>query len=183
MSLSVKDSESRIVIRTPWWVVLGGCLILLLGIPCLGAGLMVALRGGEEFIVLGEKLSVAFLFIIPGLALVWWGTSLVSRRTKVIFNSPPRYITVIRGHISPFLWFLRTKRISNEEARTVSFCSVERTRGNSGSITVYQIKVLMKSGKELTLHESYYQPEEARRLTEIIREFAYQDSLVSDSKL
>ena len=86
---------------------------------------------------------------------------MVGMTTKVTFDKPPGYMTVTRGHIPLFLWFVRTKRISKEEARSVFVRSVERmvfggyiglNVPSTSRHTAYQVKVVMNSGKEVTLH-------------------------------
>ena len=128
-----------------------------------------------------QQVSVVSLFLIPGFTLVWWAISLICRRTAVIFDKPPGHITVTRGHISPLLWFLRRKCISKKEARTVFFRTFKQSHGYSDSVTGYQMGVNTESGKELIMHNSYWNLEGAQTITEKIREFANQESAVSDS--
>ena len=82
---------------------------------------------------------VAWLELILPPVGIW----MLGMTTKVTFNEPPGYITVVRGHVPFFWWFLRAKRISKEEARSVFV----------GSELDYQLKVTMSSGKEVKLYD------------------------------
>lgn len=165
---TIKETETQIVIRPLRWLFVGGCLILLLGVPTLfaGLGILWGFLTDPPDTPMIEWVSVAFLLIIPGLALVWWGVSLVGRRTKVTFNRPLGYMTVTPGHISLLLWSLRTKRISSKEARTAHFHVDKR-----GSTRMYQVKIVMSSGEELTLHDENWEGDKADYLARRIREF------------
>lgn len=143
--------------------------------------LVILLIGGATFIgapvaavIAGGGVGILMMLLVFGLPVAWYGILLVCWKTKVSFNQPLGYIAVTWGHISPFLWFLRTKRISREEARTARFSASELPRGQGGSTTKYQVKVSMKSGKELVLHRAYWNGDEAKELTRTILDFGRQ---------
>jgi len=155
-----KDSQSEIVIRGPHSTLAG-----VLGV---GFGLLV-FSVGLTGSVLDEAQRVAWLVVAAGgvlvIALGIWGAGLT---TRIAFNEPPGYITVTRRHILLFFTFLATKRLSTEQARTVSvhpiqvdWFFIERT--------AYQVRVIM-TGKKVTLHQDWEQ-DEADYLAQRISEF------------
>ncbi len=107
-SRKAQDIGAEIVSRVRERLFWFGLLIMLFGIPFILLGLDLAdknLGGGLALI------GVGLFSVLGGI----WGMGL---NTKVMFNQPPGYMTVTRGAIPVFLWFLRTKRISREELRS-----------------------------------------------------------------
>ena len=97
---------------------------------------------------------------------------MVGMTTKVKFDKPPGYMTVTSGYCQLFLWFLRTKRISRDEARSVFVSSAERMAGSSGeTATGYNVMVIMSSGKESKLYDAGWKKDKADYLARRIAEF------------
>lgn len=95
-----------------------------------------------------------YIFSGLGLLFILFGVILMGMTTKVTFNQPDGYITVTRGHIPIFLWFLRKRLISKEEGKSVYVDYVYRTTNQyGGQIKFYQTKVVTKLGKRITLFE------------------------------
>ncbi len=65
-----------------------------------------------------KNLGGGFALIGAGLGLVLVGIWMMGLNTKAIFNQSSGHMTMTRGAIPVFLWFLRTKRISREELRS-----------------------------------------------------------------
>lgn len=131
--MGAKDTEAEIFVRS-WrdkvariFGTLVGCVLFTVGV-----------YGGIP--VLG--------FI--GLANILIASTVPDMGTKVTFNQPPGCMTVTRR----FCWcLLRTKRISNEEARSARVASVRRPSLLTGFVhTAYQVRVTMQSGKEVSLY-------------------------------
>ena len=143
-----KDTQSEIVVRKSlWWRVF---MWFFTGLATMFfiAGLVQSL-GGE----LGALIMAGI-----GLLFTLLGISFVRMNTKVNFNKPFGYITVARGNYPSFLWSLRTKVISREEAKSVFVYPVEGGFtdgfGNTTTRTVsYRVTVVMLSGKEIMLHD------------------------------
>jgi len=162
VTLFAKDTPSEIIIKMPWWfrvIAWGG---LLFGLFILVANLpaMRAISYSEEFI----PAVFGVIFTLLG---IW----IVGMTTKVKFDKPPGYMTVTRGHIPVFLWSLRKKRVSREEARSVFVGSVlheywwrERT--------AYEVMVVTKSGKEVKLCDAGWKRDKADYLVKRILEFS-----------
>ena len=129
----IKDTQSEIVIKMPWWfhVVAWSCVLFLLPIG------------------------------------IW----MVGMTTKVIFNRPPGYMTVTRGHIPVFLWFLRGRVISREEAKSVFACVINNW-WDEGSH--HEVRVVANSGKEVRLCDAGRYGNKANYLAKRIREFGQQ---------
>ncbi len=168
MKQSTKDNEAEMVVGNSWFYMLVGSLVLLIG--------------GTTFIVMpvvgviGGNVIILVFIPILGLPVVWFGSLLVFWKTKVSFDKPPGYITVTRGHISPLLWFLRTKIISKEEARTAHYLTGVRRSGYFSEVSEnkYQVKIVTKSGKEVTLHSGYSEPNKVKYLAQRILDFGQQ---------
>lgn len=140
-----KDTQSEVVVKKPLWLRALAWLIVILGIMFLIAGL--------AQLVLFGSMMVGF-----GLLFALLGTFLITESTKVNFNKPPGHVTVTLGNYPLFFWVPRTKVISREEAKSVFVYPVEGTFtdafGNSARKTyAYRVKVVVSSGKEVTLHD------------------------------
>lgn len=116
---------------------------------------------GSEIVI---KMPVWFRVVawFELLALPPVGIWMVGMTTKITFNQLTGYMTVTRGHIPPFLWFLRTKRISRDETRSVFVRSVKRTHfgaytalyvPSTSTYAAYELKVITSSGKEVKLYD------------------------------
>ncbi len=138
------STGSKIVLRRPVWFYVVGWLVFLLP----GAFLVVV---SLSFIISGEL--VLFFLFGAGLGLLLFGIWFVGWTTRVTLDQAVGYMTVTRGHCPLFLWFLRTKRISKEEARSVSVCS--EPDKYFGSVTAYHVMVTMSSGKEVKLYDDW----------------------------
>lgn len=172
--LSHNETEEQVILENSWWVFGTGCLILLIGIAVISAlvwAITIAVFRGEE---LGVILGFTFVIALIGLPAIWFGTLFVGWTTKVSFNHELGCISATRGHISPLLQFLRTKRISREEVQTAHFSASEALRGQGGSATKYEVKVDLKSGKGLVVHRAYWKGEQAKYLAGRILEFSHQ---------
>lgn len=162
----VKGSKSQIVIKMPWWFRVIFWLILLFGAPLflVGLGAIIAEGANTDLWIPG---LIGLLFVLLG---IW----MVGMTTKVTFHHPPGYITVSRGHCPLFLWFLRIKRISTEEARTAFVRTVQRntwsTMGSS-TATAYEVRVTTKSGKEVKLYDGGWKSDKADYLAKRILDF------------
>jgi len=162
------DAESQVVIKPPLLRLVIGYLILLAGVVFTSlfvVAIVVALGRGQT------ALPFLICIIVLGLPIIWLGTSLSFRTTKVFFNHELGFIIVTRGHISPLFQFLRTKRISREETRTAHFLAKEVRRGHGGSTVKYEVTVLVKSGMRLVLHSAHWGGDEAKELTRRILDF------------
>jgi len=160
----VKGSKSQIVIKMPWWFRVFSWPILLVGMLVLLWGLAGILAGAAE----------AFWISGIGLLVVLFGIWMVSMTTKVIFGQPPGYMTVTRGHIPLFLWFLRTRVISKEEARTAFVRTFLRNTWDrwGGMATAYELRVVTRSGKEVKLYDGGWKGNKAGYLAKRILDFA-----------
>lgn len=111
-----------------------------------------------------------------GLLLSLVGIWMVGMTTKAAFNQLLGHITIARGHVPLFLWFLRTKRISREEARSVFVDSIQRwvySGGTTGGrVTVYAVKVITSLGKKPTLYDGGNSRGAADYLAKRILDFA-----------
>lgn len=159
-----KRGKQRIVVESPpgfhiaaWFMMLLGAVLVVCGLLGLAGNPEGA--NGERWIPAG--FGVFFLLI---------GIWLVGTTTKVIINEPSGYMTVTRGHVPLFLWFLRTKVISREEARSVFVRSVEKSQ-EYGTRTEYQVRVTRRSGKKVKLYEDLKR-DKADYLAKRILEFA-----------
>ena len=103
------------------------------------------------------------LFLLP------IGIWMVGMTTKVIFNRPPGYMTVTRGHIPVFLWFLRRRVISREEAKSVFACVINNW-WDEGSH--HEVRVVANSGKEAKLLDGGRYGDVANYLAKRILDFA-----------
>ncbi len=95
----------------------------------------------------------AFFLFGASLGILLLGIWFVGWTTKVTLDEALGYVTVTRGHCPLFLWFLRTKRISKDEARSV-FVGSEKEK-YFGVMTGYEVMVTMSSGKELQLYDDW----------------------------
>jgi hypothetical protein len=152
----LKDTGRDKVSRLSDWVFWIGLLLMLFGLPIMWLGLDLAgLNLGWD---IAEKNPSGLGLVGAGLFPVLVGIWFLGITTKVTFNQPPGYITVTLGHIPVFLWFLRTRRISREDAR-------------NSTVTGYPlVKIVMKSGKELKLWT--YPLDEVEPLAQRIKEFS-----------
>lgn len=91
-------------------VLLFGILIILLGLDEAGLSLGFALAD--------KNLGGGLALIGTGLGIVLFGIWMMGLNTKVMFDQASGHMTITRGAIPVFLWFLRTKRISREELRS-----------------------------------------------------------------
>ncbi len=154
-SRKAQDTEAEIVSRVSDLAFWFGLLFIVFGIPIILLGLDLAgLSLGWDLI--DKNLGGGLSLIGVGLFVVLIGIWIVGVTTKVTFDQPPGYLTVNLRHIPVFLWFSRTKRISGEEARTVT-------------VAAYPVKITMKSGKELKLY--VWQRDEAEPLARRILDF------------
>lgn len=172
--VQIKDSGSEIALTIPVWARVIAWILLLFGVGLVPAALMG--WAGDPSGANGEKWIPAGF----GLFFVLLGIWMVGMTTKITFNQPPGYMTVTLGKWPLFLWFLRTKRISKEEARSAFVRSVKRmvsggdwNMPSSSRHTAYQVKVVMNSGKEVTLHEDW-NPDVSNYLARRISEFSQQ---------
>ena len=93
--------------------------------------------------------------------------------TKVVFNHPQGCITVTRGYIPLFLWFLRKRIIKREEASSVFVRSVEKTVNQQGETrTAYEVRVVTRSGKNVKLYDGGWKWDKADYLAKRILDFA-----------
>ena len=163
----VKGSKSQIIIKMPWWFRVIFWLILLFGVPLFLVGLSAIIAEGANTDLWIPGL-IGLLFVLLG---IW----MVGMTTKVTFHQPPGYMTVSRGHCPLFLWFLRTKRISTEEARTAFVRTVQRntwsTMGSS-TATAYEVWVTTKSGKDVKLYDGGWNSDKVDYLAKRILDFA-----------
>lgn len=129
-----KETQAQIVVRSRFdkvvriFLTLVGCLLIAIGV------------------YVGYNLG----FYASGLICILIGGIVPDMGTKVTFNQPPGYMTVTRR----FCWlFSRRKRVSREEARNVRVRSVWRLSSMPhGHGWAYQVRVTMKSGKEVSLY-------------------------------
>ena len=132
-----RDSESEICISQPWWVYALGAVMILCGIMI--------------------SVTTRFLLTPVGIVAILLGILLLVRSsTRITFDQPPGYMTMRWGVRRYWPYFVRTTQISKEEAREARVRGVDRTVGGMysfGTVTVYQVRVMMSSGKEVTLHE------------------------------
>lgn len=151
-SRKTQDTPAEIVSRLPELAFWSGLLFIVFGIPIILLGFDGALTDKD----LGGGLGLIAVGIFAVLIGIWF----MGITTKVTFDQPPGYLTVTLGHIPVFLWFLRKKRISREEARTVT-------------VTGHPlVKIVMKSGKELKLWTWRFDEVEplARRILAFVQE-------------
>lgn len=158
----VKDTESKIVIKMPWWFRVTFWPILLFGILLLFVGLADIPTGDAGAFWIG---GFGLLFTLLG---IWT----VGMTTKVNFNKPPGYMTVIRGHRPLFLWFLRIKRISKEEARSVF---VHTHHSIWDPYIHHEVRVVARSGKEVELYHTGKWGDIADYLAKRILDFAQEE--------
>ncbi len=165
----IKDEGSKIVIRllvlfyVAAWILLLFGVGLVFGVVLVPAALME--WAGDPSGANGE----IYWIVGTGLFLVLLGIWMVGITTKITFNQPPGYMTVTLGMWPLFLWFLRTKRISKEDARSAFVRSGEPASWH----TAYQARVVMESGKEVTLVEDG-NPSVSNYLVRRILEFSRQ---------
>lgn len=145
-SRKAQDTEAEIVSRVSDLAFWFGLLFIVFGIP-------IILLGWD---LIDKNLGGGLSLIGVGLFAVLVGIWIVGVTTKVTFNQPPGYMTVTLGHIPIFLWFLRKKCISREDAR-------------NSTVAAYPVKITMKSGKELKLYG--WQHDEAEPLARRILDF------------
>ncbi len=155
-----KDSQSEIVIKMPWWFRVIAWGELLLGFPFFIGYLPASLAdpNSETLIPAGFGL----LFILLG---IW----MAGMTTKVTFDKPPGYITVSRGHCPLFLWFLRTKRISREEAKSAFACVIDHWWDEHSH---HEVRVVASSGKEVKLLDGGRYQDVANYLAKRIEDWA-----------
>jgi len=165
VTLFAKDTPSEIIIKMPWWFRVIAWAELLLG-----AGFFT----GYLPAILADPNSETLIPAGFGLLFILLGIWMVGMTTKVTFNQPPGYMTVTRGHIPVFLWFLRTRVvISREEARSVVVGSVQRSVGEyGGTKTAYDVMVVTTSGKEVKLYDGGWKRDKADYLAKRILEFS-----------
>ena len=156
------DLQSVIVIKS-WLKLVGGWVMLVCG--CVGLLVTLVVIGDEPGVVrdpgfmdmMGGINAFMFLFAI-------W---LLGSTTKITLL--PGYIVVSRGHIPLFLWFLRTKYISTDEAKS-AFVDTEPWETEASRGETYLVRVVRESGKSVTLHEDQ-DYDVAHHLVQRIREF------------
>jgi hypothetical protein len=164
---NIQDSGSEIVIKMPWWFrvvawgeLLCGILLLLVGLARLPVGEMQ--DPGDMWFMVG----FGVFFVLLG---IW----MVGMTTKVAFSLAQGDMTISRGSIPLFLWFLRTRRISREEARSVFVHSADRSVGGyGGTKQAYEVRVVARSGKEVKLYDGGWNQDKAAYLARRIRGFA-----------
>jgi hypothetical protein len=116
-------------------------------------------------IVSGDTGAAVLIFVVPVLAGVGiWMAGLI---TTITFNSDTESMTVTRGHIPLFLWWLRTKCISRQSARTVNVtCHLQVT-----DMIEYWVEVMTAPGQKLTLFK-WDNPGEADDLMKRIKRWS-----------
>ncbi len=121
-----------------------GLLMILFGIPIILLGLDLA----------DKNLGGGLALIGAGLGFVLVGIWMMGLNTKAIFNQSFGHMTMTRGVIPVFLWFLRTKCISREELRSAlgdpdEFIVFDSVLGLSKR-RPYNVKVVKKLVEKLT---------------------------------
>ena len=162
---SARDTEAEIVTRAPSWFGGAGWFVLVLGTSCLA------------FACLMHEWGHALIFIGVGLFSFLGAICIFCSTTKVAFDRPPGYISVTLGWIPVFLWFLRYKVVSREEARSVHVLTGEREVSHDPLFGyIYgqprRVELELKSGKKIRI--LVWSPHEADRLTQRILEFGQQ---------
>jgi len=159
---------SKIVVKMPVWFRVVAWFELLFGVPLFLVGLGAIIAEGTD-----TDLWIPGLF---GLLFIMLGIWMLGVTTKVTFNKSLGDINIARGHVPLFLWFLRTKCISREEARSAFSHSVQQwvSTGSTsgGTATFYETKVIMSSGKELKLYGGGTNQDVAAYLAKRILDFA-----------
>ncbi len=137
-----KDSQSEIVIKQSQWIYVGGWGILLFGLLFFIGYLpsILADLNSETLIPTGFGL----FFVLLGIWIVGW-------TTKVTFDKPPGYLTVSRGNWPLFLWFLRTKRFSRQEVKSVFAYSRDPWWWTYEGSDMHEVRAVANSGKEVIL--------------------------------
>jgi len=136
---ATRDTISVIVIKS-WLKIVWGCVR--------DPGLLAFLGG-----------LPAFMFLFAA-----W---LLGSTTKISFF--PGYMVVSRGHILLLLWFLRTKHISKDEAKS-AFVASPWYISELVWDTAYQVRVVRESGKAVILYWDFDE-DVADHLAQRIREF------------
>jgi hypothetical protein len=134
-----QDSDPQIVLRK-WYVLLIGW-IMLLAAPLLLSILLIKIATGED-----EIGAAALIALVPVLGAV--GIWMAGGTTTVTFHRYTESMTVTRGYGPLFLWWLRTKCISRETARTAH---VTFRGGGEDTADDYRVEVETPSGKPLIL--------------------------------
>ena len=165
-TLSAKYIGAETVSKVPENVVGLGWFTILLGMALICIGTI-----GTEW---DKNQGVGLLLIGSGLIFVLLGIWCVGGTSKVAFNKPLGYITITKGYFPIFLWFLRIRRISREEASTVFVNRIE-SKFLTVTQTAYQVKVLTMSGEEMTLYRDVNEVV-ANRLAKRILEFGKLES-------
>ena len=173
-----KETQSEVFIKKPiWWRALVWSF--------LGLAMMFFIAGLVQSLT---EVDPAYL-IMAGIGLLFTllGISFVRMHTKVNFNKPPGYMTVVRGNYPSFLRSLRTRVISREEAKSVFVYPVQSTGTNMlGTVYThifsYRVNVVMLSGKEVTLYDER-RADVANHLAKRILGWAIGDSEASRQKL
>lgn len=158
-----KDTESEITIKMPIWFRVMAWIYLLVDAPIVIWGLIMILVGAENEWY--ELTAVAFLLFMLGM----WA---VGMTTKLNLNKPEGFITVTSGHVPLFIWFLRKRIISKEEANS-AFVAHRRTTG------FYDVKLVTASGKEALIFKSR-RAEVADYLAKRIASFSEQSEVTQD---
>lgn len=159
-----KESKSEILMKMPWWFRVVAWGELLVGLTFLIEFLPASLADPNSETLIPAGFGLLFLLL---------GIWMVGMTTKVTFHTPLGYMTVIRGYCPLFLWFLRIKRISREEARSVFVSSAARMAGSGGATaTGYNVMVIMSSGKEVKLYDAGWKKDKAENLAKRILDFA-----------
>ena len=157
---ATRDTISVIVIKSwlkivaGWVILLGGIILLVLTWSLIAEGLRNP--GGIAF--MGGFTVIMFLFA------AW----LLGSTTKIRFS--PGYMVVSRGHILLFLWFLRTKHISKDEAKSAFVASPWYLSDWGGGRQAYQVRVVRESGKAVILYWDFHE-DVTDHLAQRIREF------------
>ena len=152
---SGQDVHPRIVI-TKWYVLVIGWLMLL-SAPLLLSFVVIK-------IVSGDTGAAVLIIVVP--VLVGAGIWMAGFITTITFNRDPESMTVTRGHIPLFLWWLRTMRISRESVWAVN---VTRHPQITDMIE-YWVEVVTASGEKLTLFK-WDDPDEADFLMRKIKQW------------
>ena len=132
-----QDTDQKIVFRKRWVLLTGW--IMLLAAALLISFSLYKIASGEWGI--GGALIISVLLIFGAL-----GIGMAGATTTVTFNTYSDSITVTRGFIPIFLWWLRTKSISR-----LSVSEVRVSFRDSEYVSEYRVEIVTTSGKALML--------------------------------
>ena len=154
-------TSNTIVVKRSVWSRIVAWFLLLFGVLMFAFYGVVSLDGVNTDTLIPA--GFGFLFIVLG---IW----LLGLTARVTLNKSLGHITVERVFVPLFLWFLRTKHISRDEARSVFVDSIEKSDEYTSG-TVYAVKVIMSSGKKATLYDGGFKSDVAVYLAKRILDF------------